>query len=117
MKKALLLFGAVVILVFALSGVALAATPMDIYNDYAVNHPNLAGTYTEAELQAYLADATIHQYPPDATLVAGLDQLVAEMLGRDDFPFTGFQLGLVAAVAVVLIGGGVMLRRATRRRA
>ena len=114
MKKVLLLFGAVVLLVFALSGVALAATSQDIYDDYADNG-KLDGTYTDTELRAYLADATLHQYG-DPTVVAGLDQLVNEMLGRDDFPFTGFQLGLMAAAAVALIGGGFTLRRATRRR-
>jgi hypothetical protein len=115
MKKALLLFGAVVLLVFALSGVALAATSQDIYDDYADNG-KLDGTYTDAELRAYLADATLHQYG-DPKVVDPLDQLVNELLGRDNFPFTGFQLALVAVGAVVLIGGGAMLRRATRRRA
>jgi hypothetical protein len=114
MKKALLLLGVAALLLFALSGVALAATSQDIYDDYADNG-KLDGTYTSAELQAYLDDATIHQYG-DPKVVDDLDQLVTALLARDSFPFTGFQLGLMAAAAVALIGGGFVLRRATRRR-
>jgi hypothetical protein len=115
MKKVLLLVGAVVLLVFAFSGVALAATPQDIYNDYADNG-QLDNTYTNAELRAYLNDATVHQYG-DKTIVEELDQVVTELLGRDEFPFTGAQLALIAVAAVALIGGGVVLRRMSRGRA
>jgi hypothetical protein len=114
MKKALLLAGAVVLLVFALSGVALAATPQDIYNDYADNG-KLDQQYSKADLQAYLNDATLHQYG-DPTIVAALDLVVKDLLGRNEFPFTGAQLGIIAAVAVILIAGGFGLRRLTRKR-
>ena len=115
MKKAFLLAGAVVLLFFAFSGVALAATPQDIYNDYAQDG-QLNGTYTDEELQAYLNDAAIHQYG-DPAIIAKLDLLVASMIDRDEFPFTGAQLALIAVIAVVLITGGIVLRRLTRKRA
>ena len=114
MGKVILLVCATVLLVLALGGVAYAWTPQDIYNDFADNG-KLDRTYTDAELQAYLNDATLHQYG-EPSVVAGLDQLVKEMLNRSEFPFTGAELGLIAGVAVVLIGGGVALRLLTRKR-
>jgi hypothetical protein len=115
MKKAILLALAVVLFLFVLGGVAAAAaSPQDIYDDYAL-HGKLTGTYTKAELLAYLNDANIHQYG-DATIVAALDALIKDMMARNQFPFTGAQLGLIAAVAVILIAAGFTLRRLTRKR-
>ncbi|MCZ7664310.1 MAG: hypothetical protein M5U22_15885 [Thermoleophilia bacterium] len=99
------------------AGTALAATPQDIYNDYA-DDGVLQGTYTNDELQAYLDDATIHQYGDDAVL-GPLDALVKSMLaqpseGRGTFPFTGMELIVVLIGAVVLFGGGIALRRTAR---
>lgn len=120
MKKAVLLVVSVAFLVLALSGVALAATPQEIYNDYAQDQ-KLDGTYTEAEFRAYLADAGIDQYGSPAVLTA-LDALVNGILGgetdgRDNFPFTGAELLVVAFGAVALIGGGAAVRRLGRGRA
>jgi hypothetical protein len=115
MKKAFILVGVAMLLFFAITGVVLAATPQDIYNDYAKNG-HLTGTYTDQELQAYLNDAAIHQYG-NPTVVDDLDQLVKGMLSRSEFPFTGAQLALIAVIAVVLIAGGFALRRLTRKRA
>jgi hypothetical protein len=115
MGKAVLLVCVVVLLVLALTGVAYAWTPQDIYNDYKDNG-RLDRTYTDAELQAYLNDATLHQYGTPS-VIAGLDQLVNGKLSRSEFPFTGAELGLMAGAAVVLIGGGVALRLLTRKRA
>jgi LPXTG-motif cell wall-anchored protein len=122
MKRAILLAGAVLLLVFALSGVALADaatwhTPQDIYNDFADNGKldGPGAPYTDEELEAYLNDATIHQYG-DPTIVAALDQLVRDLLGTDEFPMTGAQIALIAVIAVVLIGGGFLLRRMSRKR-
>lgn len=111
MKKAVLLVVAVVTLFLALSGVALAASPQDIYNDYAADG-KLDGTYTDAELRAYLGDATLDQYGDAATLTA-LDGVVQGLLneGREDFPFTGSQMGLMALALLALLGGGFGLRR------
>jgi ABC-type antimicrobial peptide transport system permease subunit len=110
-KRLILIIAGAVLLVFVMSSLALAFTPQDIYNDY-LDNGKLDNKYTKAELEAYLNDATIHQYG-DPAVIAGLDLLVREML-RSEFPFTGFQLAIAAIVAVALIGGGFALRRFTR---
>ncbi len=115
MKKILLVAIVASIVIMVFSGVALAATSQDIYNDYADNG-KLDGTYTDAELQAYLDDATVHQYGDEAT-TGELDALVTSMLtteSRSEFPFTGMEMGLMAIGALVLIGAGVVLRKASR---
>ena len=116
MKKAILFAVAVVTLFVVFSGIALAASPQDIYNDYAA-HGKLTQTYTDADLRAYLADATLDQYGDLAVLTA-LDGIAQKMLagGRGTFPFTGVQVGLLALVAVALVGGGLGLRRVSRSR-
>lgn len=109
MKRALALLLAVVVLVLGLCTVALAATPQEIYDDYAADG-SLDGTYTEAELRAYLADSTLDQYYPPA-LLTELDSIVKSRLeeGHGEFPFTGAQTALIvfAALAVVALGVGI----------
>jgi len=122
------------VLVFGLGGVALAASPQDVYNDYADN-AKLDGTYTETELEAYLNDATVHQYG-SADVLTPLDALVTKLLdamdagddfatalakalgtdtdGRGEFPFTGMELIVIGLGAALLIGGGLTLRRVAR---
>jgi hypothetical protein len=111
-KKLIFLVLGVLVISLLMTSVALAATPQDIYDDYAADG-DLDGTYTDAELQAYLDDATIHQYG-DPSVVGPLDDLVADMLTRDEFPFTGFQMLIAGIVAVVLVAGGIGLRRLSR---
>mgnify|MGYP001143696135 FL=1 len=53
MKKIALLTLLVIALSLVFTGVALAATPQDIYDDWAADG-DLDGTYTEAELRAIL---------------------------------------------------------------
>jgi hypothetical protein len=116
-KRALSLVVMTALLVLALSGVALAATAQDIYDDYAMDL-KLDGHYTEAELRAYLGDATVHQYG-DPTLGTGLDTMITTMLttdSRGDFPFTGAQIAMMAVGAAILIGGGLALRHYARSR-
>lgn len=113
MKKALLLIVLTAVLVLTLSGVALAATPQQIYDDYADNGV-LDGTYTDAELIAYLNSAYVHQYG-DPTILTELDSLVRTILSaRDRFPFTGFEIALVVIGALALVGTGLGLRRLGR---
>jgi hypothetical protein len=113
-KKALVLIVVTMVLFFALSGVALAATPQDIYDDYDDNG-RLDGTYTDAELIAYLNSAYVHQYG-EPTVLTELDSIVRSILSaRDRFPFTGFQIALFVIVALALVGAGVGLRRLARR--
>jgi hypothetical protein len=117
MGKIVLIAIATVVLVLAISGVALAATPQDIYDDYAADG-KLDGTYTDAELQAYLDDSLIDQYG-DPDTVAELDALVTRLLTHqdDDFPMTGAQWALIGVGALTLVGFGLGLRRLARTRA
>ncbi|GAB4246460.1 MAG: hypothetical protein Kow00122_03500 [Thermoleophilia bacterium] len=119
-------------------GTALAATPQDIYNDYAAHGTAFEGSYTTAEIEAYLSDATIHQYGSPAVLtrldefltaVLGVmrnegktfAQAVAQVLGaapgggRATFPFTGYELVIAVLGAAALVGSGWFLRRSSRR--
>jgi hypothetical protein len=110
-KRLVLLVLGATVLTLLIAGVAMAATPDDIIKDFADGKLN--GTYTHAELQAFLNYA-----PAQAYLISNystLRQLVTEMLtDRPTFPFTGFQLMIAGIVAVVLVGGGLVLRRFAR---
>ncbi len=118
MKRAILFLVTVVVVLTAFTGIALAASPQDIYNDYVADG-KLDGTYTDDELRAYLGDATLDQYG-DPALLTALDGLAQDMLsdtgGHDEFPFTGFQIALMAIVVAALIAGGFGLRRLGRSR-
>jgi len=119
-----LMLGAIVCAFLAYTGVALAASSQDIYNDY-LDNGHIDGNYTNAELQAFLGDASLHQYG-DPTIVSSLDTAVSSMLasksttggtsGRQIFPFTGAQLTLMGFGALALIGSGVGLRRLAHTR-
>lgn len=116
MRRVLLVVTLTAVIFVALSGVALAATPQQIYNDY-VDNGKLDGTYTDAELRAYLNSAYVHQYG-DVTKTIELDTLVKRILAsRDRFPFTGFEIALMAVGVLVLAGAGVGLRQLARKRA
>lgn len=108
------LVGALVITLVATS-VALAATPQEIYDDYAddgvLNGPN--APYSCTDLRNYLNDATLHQYG-NITIIEWLDDYVKKQCERGTFPFTGFQMMIAGIVAVVLVGGGIALRRISR---
>lgn len=126
MKRAHILISVAVavMLVFGVfSGVALAATSTDaIILDYQTNG-KLTGTYTVAELEAYLNDAAAHQYL-GAEEAAALDALVRAQIAaltattsqeRHAFPFTGTELFAGLGAALVLIGAGFGLRRVAVR--
>lgn len=112
LKKLLILILGVLAITLLMTTVALAASPQDIFNDYADNG-KLDQSYTDAELRAYLNDATLHMYE-NPTTINRLDNVVNSLLTRETFPFTGFQLMIAGIVAVVLVGGGVALRRFAR---
>ena len=117
MKKTVILLIAAAVLFVGLGTWAFAATPQDIWEDFN-DDGVLNGTYTDAELRAYLNDATLHQYPPDSTKIKTLDTIVRGILtARDRFPFTGTEIALFAIAALVLLAGGFGLRRLARSRA
>jgi hypothetical protein len=110
MKRVALISLLVVVIVLTMAGIAQAATPQDIYNDWAADG-KLDGHYTDDELRAYLNDATIHQYG----ITNDLDIIVRKLLTREEFPFTGFEMLLAGVAVVVLVGGGVALRLKSSR--
>jgi hypothetical protein len=107
------------ILVLAMSSVAMAAgtSPQDIYNDWLA-HGSLTGQYTNAQLEAYLNDPTVHMYG-DSAVLKPLDSYVTSTInssGRSTFPWTGAQIAAIAGAAVLLIGLGVLLRRSAKHK-
>jgi hypothetical protein len=115
-KKSLLLVVLTAILFLGVCGTVFATSAQDIYRDFSDNG-KLDGTYTDAELRAYLNNATLHQYPPDASKVQSLDALVRGLLAvRSRFPFTGAEIALAAVGAFALLGTGLGLRQLARRR-
>jgi ABC-type antimicrobial peptide transport system permease subunit len=114
--------GAVLCLLLSWTGVATAASPQDIYNDYMADG-HIDGNYTAAELQAFLGDASLHQYG-DPTITSSLDSMVTNLLAaststgdsRSGFPFTGAQLALMGVGAIALICGGIALRKLAKNR-
>jgi uncharacterized protein YcnI len=112
-KKLLLLLVGAIVINLLLTTVALAGwTPQDIYDDFVANG-KLTRNYTDAELKAYLNDASLAQYSDD-DFKKRLDDVVKDRLARDEYPFTGFQIAILVVVVVALIGGGVALRRLSR---
>jgi hypothetical protein len=93
-------------LVLAVPGAALAASPTeDAYSgvlpaqangDNGNNTPN-SGTEAVAVEEAPVSPAAVES-----------------VSGGDTLPFTGLEVGVIALVGVMLIGGGVVLYRFTR---
>jgi hypothetical protein len=129
--------------VIAASG-ALAATPQEIYRDYADNG-RLDGKYTPADLQAALKSAAVQQYgsPGNEGLPPAVEEEIDDstsggtsggtttggsaggqassgtppVQASGGLPFTGLDLGLIAAGALGLILLGTALRRVAKQRA
>jgi hypothetical protein len=93
---------------------ALGATPQQIYRDYADNG-RLDHQYTKADLQRALRDAALQGYPH-----VGVQGAVQQALGaqavkaKGGLPFTGLDLGLMAAGGALLLAAGTGLRRLGR---
>jgi hypothetical protein len=109
-KRVLILVLGALAITLLMATLAVAATPEDIYNDLIDG--KLDGSYTPEELQAYQDDSTYAEYP----LPSQPTDPVEDTVERDTFPFTGFQLMMAGIVAVVLVGGGLTLRRVSRSR-
>jgi hypothetical protein len=118
MGKVLVVFAVALVLVLALSGVALAAaTPQDIYDDFFADGA-LDGNYTRAELTAYLNSDLLDQYHDSYTL-GQLDAIVTRILQDKpgEFPMTGAQMAFIGIGALALVGVGLGLRKVARSRA
>lgn len=119
---------AVALVALLASSVALAASPRQIYDDYADNG-RFDAVYSPRDLQAVLTNATIQGYG-DTAVVAPMKAEIKRKLGKGapagqvlgrtgeggSLPFTGFDLALIVggALVLLLIGGG--LRRVSRSR-
>jgi hypothetical protein len=127
-----LLVTAVVLLVGLLaSSAALAASPRQIYADYADNG-RLDATYSRADLQAALQSATLGGYEDTGTVGRMKTEIKRKLGGGAPagaqkslqqtgsaggaLPFTGLDLALITggAAFLLLVGGG--LRRVSRAR-
>jgi hypothetical protein len=98
-----------------------AATPTQIYKDLADNG-RLDGTYSRADLQRALKDASVQGYGKPTVRVrfkpkvqqaigaAGAERAVT----RRALPFTGLDLVLLGVVAVALVGSGIPIQRISR---
>ena len=129
--------GRIITAVAALAGAAvvgvpgaLAATPQQIYKDYADNG-RLDGNYSQKDLNRALRDAVLQGYPPPTKqglaptikqklnsgtgAVAGAKLPAAKKQGS--LPFTGADLALMTAggFSLLLLGGA--LRRFARNKA
>ena len=119
---------------------AFAATPNDIYRDLADG--KLDGTYTKADMQAFVRSAQVQGYgnpivvtgggvaggqktiaspaPQQSAGVAGAvspsQAPLTQTATAETLPFTGAELGLFAIVGTALLLGGLLLRASARQR-
>jgi hypothetical protein len=113
------------------SSAAFAASPRQIYADFADNG-RLDATYTRADLEATLRSATLGGYEDSGTVgrmkteikrklgggaPAGAQQSLRSTGSGGALPFTGFDLALIVggALFLLVLGGG--MRRMARTRA
>jgi hypothetical protein len=93
------------------SPAAYGATAAQIHADLADGR--LDGKYTNAELTAFLQNATAQGYPTPPSNVIGVAGVPTGVAGEEAglLPFTGVDLALLAAGAAVLVLIGFGLRR------
>ena len=90
---------------------AVAATPQQIYRDYADNG-RLDQSYSKADLKAALKYAAVQGYPR-----VGVQGAVQQALGAQavktsvGLPFTGLDLALMAVGGLLLVVAGTTLRK------
>jgi hypothetical protein len=94
---------------------AAAATPRQIYNDYAA-HGRLTHHYSKADLQRALGSTLLkgygHGHQPGMKT-----HIEIKVPPHGGLPFTGMDLGLITFGAVLLLAFGAGLRRFARSRA
>jgi hypothetical protein len=108
----------VVATALTLSQGALAATPKQIYRDYADNG-RLDAKYSKADLDRALKDAVLQGYG-DQNVNVGLSPAAGAAAGNagasGGLPFTGLDLTLMAVGGGALLLTGAGLRRLARSR-
>lgn len=89
---------------------ALAASPQQIYRDYA-QHGRLTHNYSRSDLERAQRDAALQGYPR-----VGVQGAVQQALGaravktQGGLPFTGLDLALMSAGAALLLVAGTGMR-------
>jgi hypothetical protein len=97
-----------------LAPASLAATPQQIYRDYA-QHGRLTQDYSRSDLQRALRDAALQGYPRVGVQGAVERALGAKgVKGSGGLPFTGLDLALMSAGGALLLGAGLGLRQLGR---
>ena len=117
------ILGFMVMLALAVSATAMAASPSQIYADYADN-ARLDKAYSDSDLQGALNSAVVQGYGNPAVTpgfrTAVKQQLTEEVAAtakpRSTLPFTGVDLALLTAGAVLLLLLGLGFRRVGRAR-
>lgn len=116
---------AVVALMLAMP--AFAASPGQIYKDYADNG-QLDGNYSASDLQRALKDASVQGYGSPVVIIKMKQKPKGGVSGektpprgtqpvpRGGLPFTGAQLGLFTVVGLALVGSGLLLRLTGRKK-
>ena len=128
MKGRALGLGAIVVALLVAAPIATAATPEQIYNDYAANG-KLDGTYSVSDLQRALKDVVLQGYggPYHKNLKPAIRQKIVQVKSQQKkvtipavkktggLPFTGLDLALITlgGISLLLLGAG--LRRFARR--
>jgi hypothetical protein len=124
--RILIALAAVGAVVLVTAAAAVAASPRQIYSDLA-QHGKLTKHYSAADLRRASKDATLQGYggvgsnvtPAGQAAgqgVAGSVSPIAATGTSGSLPFTGAQLGVFVALGLVLLTGGLLLRRAGRNR-
>jgi hypothetical protein len=116
---------AVAVVALLVAPTALAATPEQIYRDYA-DDSRLDGSYTDADLQAALQNPVVQGYGGEevvtglrpaiqSQIAAQQQQPAGSVLGTarqsEGLPFTGLDLALLTAGGLFLLAFGVSMRR------
>lgn len=118
------ILSAVVLLALMVVSVGAAASPNEIYADYADN-ARLDRTYSDSDLRNALNDAAVQGYGKP-TVTPGMRGEIEEQLGTEDvgavgrtggtLPFTGVDLALLTVGAGFLLLLGLGFRRLGRVR-
>jgi hypothetical protein len=136
MRRGRTLLAVVTVTALALvtAAAAVAASPRQIYGDLA-QHGKLTKHYSAADLRRASKDAVLQGYggvaagggvqqpsaagtqgQSNAGNVAGVVSPVRATNRTGSLPFTGVQLGVFVAVGLMLLAGGLLLRRVGRNR-
>lgn len=118
--RRLLVCMAVLTAAFVWTGASLAATPTQIYRDFADNG-RLDAKYSKADLDRALKDAVLQGYG-DQNVTNGLPAAAGEAGGAAGgaagiLPFTGLDLTLMALGGGALLAAGAGLRRLGKAKA